>query len=174
MRGHKTMETKRKHQNEVNWVKKIELKGVERKVALQRANEIISKEWKLKMPRCKPLPLHFGTNNFYRIGEIEYWIVNDTINNYCGKFLFMFDGQRCPSHYHLMKDETFFVVRGKIKMTAGSKRFTMRAGNVFKMKPRVKHTFLAVDGPALILEVSLPSSKGDNVFEDHEVGNIIV
>jgi hypothetical protein len=39
------------------------------------------------------------------------------------------------------------------------------------MRPGVDHTFAAVGGPALVLEVSLPSIQNDNVFADKAIGN---
>ncbi len=151
------------------WIDAMALQGRERREALARAQAVI-KSWGLAMPKCRPLPLHFGLNDFNRIGEIEYWIVNDLANRYCGKFLFMFAGQRCPRHFHRMKDETFYIVRGTVEMEAGRRRFKMPAGATFKMKPKVNHTFRAVGGPALVLEVSLPSLPHDNIFDDHRIG----
>jgi N-acetylneuraminate synthase len=123
------------------------------------------------MPPGEALTPHFGLHDFYRIGEIEYWIVNDRVNQYCGKFLFMFENQRCPLHHHNMKDETFFIVKGQVSMEADGKTFTMNPGDTFKMLPGVEHTFMAVNGPALVLEVSLPSIEHDNVFADPAIGN---
>jgi D-lyxose ketol-isomerase len=123
------------------------------------------------MPSGEPLVLHFGLNDFQRIGEIEYWIVNDRENNYCGKFLFLFAEQRCPLHCHKIKDETFFIVRGTVAMEVDGQAMTLREGEAFKMAPGRQHTFAAQDGPALVLEVSLPSILGDNFFEDTRIGN---
>ncbi len=155
---------------QAQWVLDFELQGAAREEALARADAIL-KGWGLVMPAGEPLTPHFGLGDFYRIGEIEYWIVNDRVNNYCGKFLFLFDGQRCPLHHHTMKDETFYIVRGRVSMTAGDKTWVMQPGEVFKMAPGVAHTFAAVDGPALVLEVSLPSIEHDNFFADSRIGN---
>ena len=138
-------------------------------MALRRAGAIL-KGWGLVMPETDPLTPHFGLHDFYRIGEIEYWIVNDRENRYCGKFLFLFANQRCPLHHHKIKDETFFIVRGRVRMTAGRKTVRMKPGDIFKMPPGVNHTFAAVGGAALVLEVSLPSMQYDNVFADQAIG----
>lgn len=152
-----------------DWIAAMELKGRERREVLAQAREIIV-GWSLAMPGRRPILLHFGLHDFFRIGEIEYWIVNDLANKYCGKFLFLFKNQRCPRHYHKMKDETFYIVRGNVEMEAGRKRFRMPAGATFKMKPGVRHTFRAVGDPALVLEVSLPSVAHDNIFDDKRIG----
>lgn len=153
-----------------DWTLEFELKGEDRNKALAEAAKIL-KEWGLTMPPGEPLTIHFGLNDFYNIGEIEYWIVNDRENNYCGKFLFLFDAQRCPLHYHRMKDETFFIMRGVVNMEVDGRQMVLREGEVFKMAPGMKHTFAAQDGPALVLEVSLPSIPEDNFFEDTRIGN---
>tara|TARA_B100001029_G_scaffold45151_1_gene35639 strand:+ start:791 stop:958 length:168 start_codon:yes stop_codon:yes gene_type:complete len=37
----------------------------------------------------------------------EKWICNTP--DYCGKILFFEKGKRCSWHYHLLKDETFYL-----------------------------------------------------------------
>ena len=73
----------------IDWTRDFELEGDERSAALSEAAGALA-SWGLTMPSSEPLVIHFGLNDFYRIGEIEYWIVNDQLNNYCGKFLFLF------------------------------------------------------------------------------------
>lgn len=154
---------------DVEWTLDFEIKGDEREKALAEAAQVLT-GWGLTMPPSDPLTIDFGLKDFRAVGEIEYWIVNDTDNAYCGKFLFLFDGQRCPRHHHKMKDETFFIVRGTVEMEADGAIFTMQEGATYKMAPGVVHTFAPVGGPALILEVSLPSISGDNLFEDRRIG----
>ncbi len=151
------------------WTLDFELRGEAREEALARTASVLE-SWGLKLPG-DPMPIHFGLNDFDNAGETEYWIVNDTVNSYCGKFLFMFEGQRCPLHYHNVKDETFFIVRGEVEIEADGETSLLHPGAVFKMAPGVNHTFRAVNGPCLVLEVSLPSIQGDNIFADTRIGN---
>ena len=44
----------------------------------------------------------------------EKWVVNK--QEYCGKLLFFFKGKKCSWHYHKLKDETFYIQSGKIKL----------------------------------------------------------
>ena len=122
------------------------------------------------MPQGEPLVIHFGLNDFAHVGEVEYWIVNDRTNNYCGKFLFLFAGQRCPLHYHKIKDETFFVVKGRVALEVNGEHVLLNEGDIYKMAPGWNHTFAAEGGPALVLEVSLPSLPDDNFFADARIG----
>ena len=42
----------------------------------------------------------------------EKWIVNNEA--YCGKLLFFLRDKKCSWHYHVLKDEVFYVQSGKI------------------------------------------------------------
>jgi len=126
--------------------------------------------WGLTMPPVQPLPLHFGLNRFKEIGETEFWVANDQQNGYCGKFLFVFDGQTCPYHRHRIKHETFFVLKGTIRMKLEDQERVLRQGDVLAMPPGTGHSFTGL-GPALVLEVSMPSIRGDSFFVDRNIGD---
>ncbi len=146
----------------------VELRGLERDRALSDVRKQIS-EWGLAMPDVEPIPLHFGLNDFMTTGETEFWVANEVENGYCGKFLFVFDGQTCPYHHHRMKHETFFVVKGAIRMKTGDDERIMKEGDLLAMPPGVGHSFTGI-GNALILEVSMPSILRDNFFADKRIG----
>jgi D-lyxose ketol-isomerase len=150
------------------WTRKYELTGTDRRRVLRKIGTVTG-SWGLKLPG-DPMPMHFGLNDFENIGETEFWIVNDTDNNYCGKFLFLFEGQTCPRHSHRTKHETFYNVKGVITLVVGETEIILEPGDVASVAPGESHTFFAVDGPALVLEVSLPSMPGDNIFEDTRIG----
>lgn len=44
----------------------------------------------------------------------EEWIVNK--KEYCGKILKFKEGKKCSVHYHRLKDETFYLHKGKVEM----------------------------------------------------------
>ena len=146
----------------------VALQGAEREQALAAIRQQLE-EWGLSMPEVEPLPLHFGLHRFEEIGETEFWIANEEEHGYCGKFLFVFDGQTCPHHHHRVKHETFFVLKGTVRMKVGEEERTMRQGDLLAMPPGTAHSFTGI-GPALILEVSMPSVPGDSFFEDKNIG----
>ena len=121
------------------------------------------------MPDVEPLPLHFGLRKFRDAGETEFWVANETDAGYCGKFLFVFDGQTCPYHRHKVKHETFFVVKGEVGMVVDGQAKVLRQGDVLAMEPGTGHSFTG-RGPALLLEASMPSIPGDSFFEDKNIG----
>ena len=147
----------------------VELHGAERERVIAAIQEQVA-AWGLTMPAVEPLILDMGLGRFAEVGDSEYWIANEEKLGYCGKFLFMCDGQTCPHHYHNMKHETFYILKGRIRMRMGEEEFIMNQGDVLPMPPGTKHSFTGL-GNALILEVSLPSVLDDNFFDDREIGN---
>ena len=146
-----------------------QLNGEARQRALERCQEVIT-GWGLAMPQVfDPLVLDFGLGSFSEVGEIEYWVSNEEQIGYCGKFLFVDDGQTCPYHQHERKHETFFILKGRVRMVVDDEVRVMQEGDVLVMPPGQKHAFTGV-GPALILEVSMPSTRGDNYFADPGIG----
>lgn len=146
----------------------VELQGPERETVLAAIHEQIA-AWGLKLPQVTPLPLHFGLDEFKETGETEFWVANEAEHGYCGKFLFVFDGQTCPYHRHIKKHETFFILKGSLRMKVGEEDRLMHEGDLLVMPPGVGHSFTGV-GPALVLEVSMPSILQDNFFADKRIG----
>lgn len=46
----------------------------------------------------------------------ELWLVNDELNNYCGKILTIKKGHRFSMHFHDKKVETFYVLEGRLNV----------------------------------------------------------
>jgi N-acetylneuraminate synthase len=142
----------------------ISLHGKEAQQILKRIGEQLGK-WGLVMPLVEPLVLDFGLGDFWRIGETEFWIANETEAGYCGKFLFVFAGQTCPEHFHKEKLETFYIVKGRVSMLYDGAEREMKPGDVLPVKVGGSHRFTGIE-PSLLLEVSKPSIIADNYFQD--------
>ena len=123
------------------------------------------REWGLTMPSSDPLVMDFGLADFETWGEIEYWITNEVKAGYCGKYLFVFDGQTCPHHCHGTKHETFFVVKGRARLTLDGEISDMDEGSLITVPPGHVHSFTGL-GSALLLELSTPCIISDNEFAD--------
>jgi mannose-6-phosphate isomerase-like protein (cupin superfamily) len=147
----------------------FQVTGPQREQALAHCRETI-RDWGLTMPDVEPLVLDFGMGAFDQIGEIEFWVANEVEAGYCGKFLFVADGQTCPYHRHTRKHETFFVMKGKVRMVVDDVEKTLTEGDTLVMPPGQRHSFTGV-GPALLLEVSMPSTRQDNFFADDRIGD---
>ena len=146
-----------------------QLQGQERQEALARCRDTIQ-GWNLTVPDVEPLVLDFGLGRFDEIGEIEFWVANEERAGYCGKFLFVNDGQTCPYHNHDVKHETFFVLKGQVRMVIDGSDRVLQQGDTLVMPPGQRHSFTGI-GPALLLEVSMPSTQGDNLFADSDIGD---
>jgi mannose-6-phosphate isomerase-like protein (cupin superfamily) len=145
----------------------ISLRGPVRNEALARFGEQVA-EWQIALPPVEPLVLDFGLGDFYRTGLIEYWIANEMDAGYCGKYLFVFNGQTCPSHHHRRKMETFFLVKGRLRVEIVTRAMELQPGDVLTVRPGERHSFTGI-GPALLLELSKPCVIDDNVFADRSI-----
>lgn len=153
--------------DELDTALRIALTGdeAERAVADMRAQLA---DWGMTLPDVPPFVCDFGLGEFRRIGEIEVWIANEVEAGYCGKFLFVFDGQTCPAHSHRTKHETFFIVKGEVEMECAGGVSVLGQGAVLPVPPGTVHRFTG-RGPALLLEVSMPCIVADNCFEDARI-----
>lgn len=154
----------------VDWTGDKELR-VEREEILRKAKEIIN-SWGLRMPEAVSIVLDFGLGDFYRFGLVEFWIANEEKEGYCGKFLFLFPNQSCPAHHHKIKHETFFVLKGRLGIRVDEGEKLLNEGEIVPMPQGTVHSFWALDGPALVLEVSKPCLPKDSIFEDEIIGEL--
>jgi D-lyxose ketol-isomerase len=153
--------------NELDRALNIALKGPEAERALSDFQRQIAL-WKIALPPVEPLVLDFGLGDLRRVGLIEYWIANEAAAGYCGKYLFVFDGQTCPLHRHRVKHETFFVVKGRMAVEYDGQRLELGEGGVLSIEPWKFHSFTGI-GPVLLLELSMPCQVDDNYFENPDI-----
>ena len=146
----------------------LQLRGPRREAAIKAFNRQLT-EWGLHMPPVNPLVLDFGLGDFDRVGLIEYWLANEIGAGYCGKYLFVFAGQECPSHSHGAKHETFCAVRGRLRVVLDGRPIVLNEGQTLPVAPGQVHSFRGEDGQALLLELSTPCDPKDNLFVDPRI-----
>ena len=130
---------------------------------------LISKS-KIIIPKKQRLEIshHKGIENFYKIGMCMITVHN---SNYCKKLLFLFKNQEHPAQYHKIKQETFFILHGKIKILIKQKNKKiskiLNVGDIFTIYPQDIHSFtcLSKDG-CVIEELSSKSMKEDSYYVD--------
>jgi quercetin dioxygenase-like cupin family protein len=149
----------------------LSLQGEERAETLKKIHQTVA-SWGLKLPDVEPDPLHFGYNDFNKIGETEFNINNNVEHGYCGKLMFQFKGQTCPMHHHRIKHETFFIVKGNVEMILAGKKYILHQGDRLIVNQRDKHMFTALED-SLILESSKPDLVDDSIFDDQKINLII-
>lgn len=153
--------------DQLEQARRIEASDGVRKGALTRFRNQVA-EWGIAIPETAPLVLDFGLNRFESVGLTESWIANEIDAGYCGKYLFVSDGQTCPTHQHRQKHETFFVVEGRVNVVYAGQEIELSKGQVLAVPPLVKHCFTGV-GAALLLELSQPCLIADNYFDDERI-----
>jgi mannose-6-phosphate isomerase-like protein (cupin superfamily) len=97
----------------------------------------------------------------------ELWIHNDT--DYCGKLLvFNNSGDKFSMHYHMIKDETWYVQEGAfqfdwIDTENGERLYTqIQKGDVIEIKKGLPHQLTALVDNATIFEVSTQHFDDDS------------
>ena len=92
----------------------------------------------------------------------EVWIVN---RDYCGKKLVLNKGFRCSMHHHKNKDETFYVLKGKVLMEIGDEKHIMLPGHSILIKPNTRHRFTGLEDSE-IMEFSTHHEDSDSYREE--------
>ena len=84
----------------------------------------------------------------------EKWIVIN--EEYCGKLLFFLRDKRCSWHYHVLKDEVFYVQSGKIlvKFSEGddleaAQEVVLNPGDNFHVYRGLRHQMIAIEDTEL-------------------------
>ena len=85
------------------------------------------------------------------------WAVND---KYLGKILRIEGGQKLSRQYHQEKDETVYVLDGKLVLELGKAsnpiRIVMHPGTYRRIEPGTIHRFAAPSEGCTLIEVSTP------------------
>lgn len=97
----------------------------------------------------------------------EDWLWNG--DKYCGKLLSLNMDKHCSWHYHLIKDEVFYVHNGLVELYYGTEDDISRAmvvqlleGDVFHIPPGLRHRFRGIRH-SLIIEVSTHHEESDSI-----------
>jgi quercetin dioxygenase-like cupin family protein len=95
----------------------------------------------------------------------ELWIMNSDL--YCGKILLMHSGKKCSWHYHLLKDEVFYVQSGKVELLVSEQDEIEKAdliilnrGDSFHVLPTIRHQMKALEDTELF-EISTQHFEDD-------------
>lgn len=94
-------------------------------------------------------PESFFDNHYVRKNwGYELWIVNKP--EYCGKILYFKKDKACSYHYHVLKDETFYVKSGRVVVEYGYDDDVANAmvkvldeGDIMHIPPNLRHRISA-------------------------------
>jgi len=89
----------------------------------------------------------------------ELWLANT--DKYCGKILNVNNGHCCSIHYHKNKDETFYILEGKIRLELFGETITLKEGESIRLQPYSLHRFCALEN-SKIIEISTHHEDSDS------------
>lgn len=96
----------------------------------------------------------------------ELWIANSDL--YCGKVLVLNKGKKCSIHYHKIKDETFYIQSGTVRMDiypegypGKLERLIMKPGEVLHIPQLLPHQFYGIEDSEII-EISTRHYEEDS------------
>ena len=80
----------------------------------------------------------------------EKWICNT--EEYCGKLLHFIKGKKCSWHYQVLKDETFYLQEGKLRVKysddddlENAKEIILGRGDKFHVYRGLRHQMFAME-----------------------------
>jgi quercetin dioxygenase-like cupin family protein len=95
----------------------------------------------------------------------EHWIENN--DKYCGKLLNFNKGAKFSMHFHALKDETWYVLKGQLECIlidttdASKETLTLSQGDVLRIKPLLPHRLIAKE-ESTIIEISTQHFEDDS------------
>tara|TARA_A100001037_G_C15146707_1_gene636637 strand:- start:475 stop:2013 length:1539 start_codon:yes stop_codon:yes gene_type:complete len=108
---------------------------------------------------------HYGIPNFRDVGAVLIDCVN---REYCKKIIIQLPGQRHPSHYHPLKEETFQVLHGNLYAEIDGREFVLRPGETALIQPGVWHSF-RTDTGVIFEEISTTHYNTDSIYKDPKI-----
>ena len=105
---------------------------------------------------------HYGINNFFKKGAILFHIVN---KEYSKIVVMMFPKQEYPAHYHVAKNETYFVIHGDLTVKVDNKIHRLKRGDMLNVNKKKMHSFKTKRG-AVFEEIASKYIKGDSKYLD--------
>lgn len=105
---------------------------------------------------------HYGMEYFREWGAILINIINRA---YCKKIILLLPGQRHPTHFHKVKEETFHVLSGELEVVIDGESLVIPEGGILTVDQNVKHSFATNTG-VIFEEVSTTHIKNDSYYED--------
>lgn len=97
----------------------------------------------------------------------ERWITNT--EKYCGKELLLLKGRKLSWHYHLVKDEVFYVLSGRVNLRYGHEdsldncsQLVLIPGDSFHVQPGLRHQLEGLED-SMVIEFSTYHDEADSI-----------
>ena len=131
-----------------------------------RVNSIIDQS-RITIPQntCLEISHHYGLDIFNKYGLVMITVIN---KSYCKKYLLSLKGQSHPEQYHNVKEETFHILHGKLKLYLDGKARICNPGDVITVKKTVRHKWTAIED-CVIEEISSNHKADDSFYVDKKI-----
>ena len=111
---------------------------------------------------------HYGIPKFLETGAV---LIECVTRDYCKKLVVQLPGQKHPSHYHALKEETFQVLYGQLECTIDGHHRTLVPGESVVVMPGVWHSF-GTEGGVIFEEISSRDHDNDSFYEDKSINKL--
>lgn len=130
---------------------------------VQKVNQFL-KQSQVVVPGSADLDIshHYGLEKFDEVGLTLITVVN---RDYCKKLLVTLPGQQHPEQLHKIKEETFHVLYGEVKLLLDDVETLCRPGDVVTVEPGTRHAWMSNTG-AVIEEISTTHIINDSYYTD--------
>jgi len=108
---------------------------------------------------------HCGTENFDNTGAVFVNIIN---RDYCKSYVVMCAGQHYPIHYHKIKNESFYVLRGELNLSVDGVGYILSPGEMLHVERGSDHSFWTLTG-CVFEEISTMYIPNDSVYLEESI-----
>ena len=137
------------------------LLGIVRQVKdlLKKGNIVVPGQAQLEVSH------HYGLERVHEFGITMITVIN---REYCKKLIVVLPGQKHPTQYHKMKEETFHVLYGSLDLSLDGETRSYGPGSVAVVGRGVHHAFESAEG-AVFEEISSNHQGSDSFYLDPEI-----
>ena len=108
---------------------------------------------------------HYGIEHFNEVGAVFINVVN---KEYCKSYAVIQSGQEYPSHYHKIKQETFYVLYGELEVIREGHMYMLKPGEMLDVERGEEHSFRSTTG-AVFEEISTTYVRNDSIYVDSKI-----
>jgi len=147
--------------------RKTELREKVLEIILKVADFIINSKVQVPDKLDFEVSHHYGIDKFYQTGCT---LINFINREYCKKLIILLPNQTHPEQFHKLKEESFYVMYGKLELTLDGVKREYKQGDIIIVERGVKHEMFTETG-VIFEEISSTHYKEDSFYTDVEIVN---
>ena len=148
----------------------VDVKLSDTKITVQIIHQQIKKlieKSQILLPRFTYVEIshHYGLECFEEYGAALIHLIN---RDYSKIVVVMLPGQKYPEHMHITKDETYYVLHGRLDVYIDGQEQRLNPGETFSVAHGTKHSFKTDDG-VVFEEIATRYINGDSKYIDERI-----